>query len=196
MILTKVVDVTEVTDAHRENCIPMLEVDLQRSNRGDHAIEDNNSCQAAGQSGEWGEEAVGRNGPKAGTIIVGKPAPPQSPPVPSCEEAGGRREEVIGSCPTATTSGTSKPPPPLPPSQLKEEVFEKTQNADEGQSKIGFKAPPPNVLGPHATQSEELKTTQEYQVQPPRYREMIPQTCGEKTSKADDRKEQGKANCR
>ena len=166
----------------------MLEVVLHRSNHRDQAIEHNNSCQAAGQAGEWGEEAAGRNGPKAGTVIMGKLAPPPPPPVRSCEEAGGRREEVSGSCPTATTSGTSKPSPPLPPSQLREKVFEKTQNADEGQSKIGFKAPPPNVPGPHATQSEELKTTQEYQIQPPWSREMIPQTCGEKTSKADDRK--------
>ena len=113
MVENKVVDVTEVTDAQAEKCIPMLDMHLQLVNRASHAIADNSSWQETGQSRRSGETAVARDGPKAGTIVAGKPAPPLPPPERSCEEAGGGREEVIGSCPTATTSGTSKAPPTI-----------------------------------------------------------------------------------
>ena len=134
---------TEVTEAQAEKCIPMLDMHLQLGNRASHAIADNSSWQETGQSRRSGETAVARDGPKAGTIVAGKPAPPLPPPERTSQEAGERKEQEKGSCPKAATSGTSKPPPPLPPShQLQEQVPENSKNTDQGTPKLDLRLRP------------------------------------------------------
>ena len=160
MILTEVVDVTEVTDAQRGNCIPMFEVILP-NNRPGEEIEHMSDCHAVGQSREKPKETGDRNGPKSPAIVTGKAAPPVPPPDRLGREIATGTDAGIGSCNTVGTSQTGKHAPPSHPSDNRSTDGGKEQSTDGGHSKPLCKAPPAHLLEPIKPQWKEPKAAEE-----------------------------------